>query len=229
MSESGGDVVMLSALQHYLFCPRQCALIHVEGVWNENFLTASGRQLHERSDSGMRETRSNVHRATSLRLSSQRYGIAGVADVVEFFAVEVPLDEKGNVVGVALSGRRGFWRPFPVEYKRGKPKLHRADEVQLCGQALCLEEMLGVRIEKGALFYGETRRRTDVVFDETLRTLTTDTVRAVRKMLDEGVTPGPVVTKGCEACSLVGFCQPEICGHKESAERWVLDRVDEAL
>jgi len=227
MSESDGTVVMLSALQHYLFCPRQCALIHVEDAWDENYLTVSGRQLHERSDSGVCETRSDVHRATSLRLFSRRLGLAGVADVVEFHAVGAVLD--GNKTGAVLPGRRGLWHPFPVEYKRGKPKSHRADEVQLCAQALCLEEMLNVSIEKGALFYGETRRREDVVFDESLRALTEETATAVRKLLEEGVTPEPVFTPGCEACSLAGRCQPQICAKRDCVDKWVRDRVDSIL
>ena len=134
--------VMLSALQHYLFCPRQCALIHIEGAWSENFLTASGRQLHERVDQRGGETRRNVHLATALRLVSSRLGLMGVADMVEFHRQETQQDESGRTVAARLPGRSGYWRPFPVEYKRGAPKSHRADEVQLCAQASCLEEML---------------------------------------------------------------------------------------
>ena len=117
--------VMLSALQHYLFCPRQCALIHVEGVWSENFLTAAGRQLHERVDRRGGETRKDVHLAIALRLTSQRLGLTGIADMVEFHRQETSQDESGRIVAVRLPGRSEYWRPFPVEYKRGAPKSHR--------------------------------------------------------------------------------------------------------
>ena len=219
--------VMLSALQHYLFCSRQCALIHVEGVWNENYLTAAGRQLHERVDRRGGETRKDVHLATALRLVSKRLGLAGVADMVEFHRQEIPQDESGQTVAVRLPGRGGFWRPFPVEYKRGTPKSHRADEVQLCAQALCLEEMLGVSIAAGALFYGETRRRTDVAFDIELRSLTDDVARKVHALIHAGLTPPPVLTKGCQACSLLDVCRPGDVGGRDSASRWIKNQIDE--
>ncbi len=218
--------VVLSALQHYLFCPRQCALIHVEGVWSENYLTAAGRQLHERVDRKGAETRKDVHLATALRLLSNRLGLTGVADMVEFHRQESQLDANGTCVAARLPGRTGFWRPFPVEYKRGAPKSHRADEVQLCAQALCLEEMLGVTIAAGALFYGETRRRTDVVFDSELRALTEGVAAKVHDLLRAGETPPPVLTKGCKACSLYDQCRPEDVGGRESARRWINNQLE---
>ena len=223
----GKPAVMLSALQHYLFCPRQCALIHVEGVWSENFLTAAGRQLHERVDRRGGETRRDVHLATALRLTSQRLGLTGVADMVEFHQQETPQDESGRTVAARLPGHSGYWRPFPVEYKRGAPKRHRADEVQLCAQALCLEEMLGVAISAGALFYGETRRRNDVAFDLELRSLTEDIVTKVRALMMAGLTPPPDLTKGCRACSLVDVCRPSDMGGRNSAHRWIENQIDE--
>ena len=219
--------VMLSALQHYLFCPRQCALIHVEGVWSENFLTASGRQLHERVDRRGGETRRDVHLATALRLASNRLGLAGIADMVEFHRQDVPQDANGQDVAARLPGRSGYWRPFPVEYKRGAPKSHRADEVQLCAQALCLEEMLGVSIMSGALFYGEMRRRTDVAFDSELRKLTEDVAGNVRSLVRAGSTPPPVLTKGCKSCSLVDVCRPGDVDGRDSASRWIRNQIDE--
>ena len=218
--------MMLSALQHYLFCPRQCALIHVEGIWNENFLTASGRQLHERVDRRGGETRKDVHLATALRLTSARLGLTGIADMVEFHRQETSCDGDGTCVAVRLSGRSGFWRPFPVEYKRGVPKSHRADEVQLCAQALCIEEMLDVSIEAGALFYGETRRRTDVVFDTGLRSLTEDIASKVHKLIRDGETPPPILSKGCKACSLFDQCRPEDVGGRGSAKRWIKNQLE---
>ena len=131
-------------------------------------------------------------------------------------------------VAARLPGRSGYWRPFPVEYKRGAPKSHRADEVQLCAQALCLEEMLGVTIPAGALFYGETRRRTDVAFDSELRTLTEDVAEKVHALMRAGLTPPPVLTKGCRACSLVDVCRPGDVGGRESARRWINNQIDEA-
>lgn len=215
---------MLSALQHYLFCPRQCALIHIEGVWSENFLTAAGRQLHERVDRRGGETRKDVHLATALRLTSQRLGLTGVADMVEFHRRETPQDECGRIVAARLPGRSGYWRPFPVEYKRGAPKSHRADEVQLCAQALCLEEMLGVAIDAGALFYGETRRRTDVAFDSGLRTLTENVAEEVHALMRSGVTPPPHPGKWCNACSIVEECRPKLSCR--SARDWLKKQVE---
>ena len=217
------ELIMISALQHYLFCRRQCALIHVEGAWIENYLTATGRQLHERVDRMGGETRKDIHLATALRLVSTRLGITGVADMVEFHRVENET-ENGVCVASKLTGREGWWRPFPVEYKRGRPKEHRADEVQLCAQALCLEEMTGVSIPRGALFYGETRRRVDVCFDEELRRLTDVTIRNVRELISSGVTPPPEETKGCTSCSLFELCRPEEMRRGQSAAKW-LDRT----
>ena len=222
------EMIMISALQHYLFCRRQCALIHVEGAWSENYLTATGRQLHERVDRVGGETRKDVHLATVLRLVSTRLGITGVADMVEFHRVE---NETENGVRVAskLAGRTGWWRPFLVEYKRGRPKGHRADEVQLCAQALCLEEMLTVSVPSGALFYGETRRRVDVCFDEELRRLTHVTIRNVRELISSGVTPSPEETKGCTSCSLFELCRPEEMRHGRSAAKWLDQTMTGAL
>lgn len=142
------DLIPLSALQHYLYCPRQCALIHIEQLWAENRHTAEGRLLHDRADQPQTEQRHGVRTATAMPLVNQALGIVGVADVVEFH-----LTNSGE-------------RIYPVEYKRGRPKKHRADEVQLCAQALCLEAMFGQPVSKGALFYGKTRRRKVVPFDE---------------------------------------------------------------
>ena len=141
----GDDYIPISALQHYLYCPRQCALIHVEQLWAESRHTAEGRVLHERADQPRAERRRGVRTVTAMPLAHAALGLTGIADVVEFHD--------------AGDGEQAF----PVEYKRGRPKAHRADEVQLCAQALCLEAMLDQPIPEGALFYGETRRRADVV------------------------------------------------------------------
>ena len=150
------DLIALSALQHYLFCPRQCALIHVEQAWSENALTAEGRILHERTSEPGHEVRRGVRVATAMPLVSRKLGVSGIGDLVELH----PTDDGGAA-----------WQAVPVEYKRGKPKSHRADEVQLCAQGLALEEMLGRAVPTGLLFYGQTRRRVEVALDAGLRAL----------------------------------------------------------
>ncbi|MDE0651031.1 MAG: CRISPR-associated protein Cas4, partial [Gammaproteobacteria bacterium] len=159
------ELVPLSALQHLLYCERQCALIHQEQSWVDNRLTVEGLHLHRRVDSGNDETRRNLVVLRGLPVRSAKLGLSGKADVVEFRRIAC-----GS--GVVLDGREGFWSPRPVEYKRGRPKRHRADEVQLCAQALCLEEMFDVRVSCGDLFYGAGKRRSEVVFDEELRRTT---------------------------------------------------------
>jgi CRISPR-associated exonuclease Cas4 len=200
-------LIPLSALQHQLFCPRQCALIHVEGQWTEDAATAEGRILHERADSGRRESRPGVCTARSLAIRSLALGVVGRADVVEF------------------SGKPP--RPFPVEYKRGKPKAHRADEVQLCAQAICLEEMCGGEVPKGALFYGVTRRRLEVSFDAGLRALTARVAREARANITASRTPPPVFTPACRHCSLIDLCQPARLEKSPKIARWLAAQLAE--
>jgi CRISPR-associated exonuclease Cas4 len=184
--------IPISALQHAVYCLRQAALIHIERVWAENRFTAEGRVLHDVAHvAGARKSR-GVRRVNALPLACRRLNIAGVADVVEFH------DSSNGETA------------FPIEYKRGKPKLHRADEVQLCAQALCLEEMTGRAVPEGALFYGETRRRVAVPFDAELRQLTEDTALAFGALVAEGRTPPPVWKAArCRACSLIELCRPQ--------------------
>jgi CRISPR-associated exonuclease Cas4 len=197
------DLLPISALQHLLFCERQCALIHVEQLWAENRLTVEGRQLHERADGGRPESRGGVRTARALPVRSLRLGLAGRADVVEFHA-----DPGG-----------GAARPFPVEYKRGRPKEHDADRVQLCAQALCLEEMLGSSVPAGALFYGATRRRLDVVFDAALRGVVESTAARLHALVASGVTPPAAREPKCDSCSLLDLCLPDAIGPRRSAGR----------
>lgn len=196
------DQLPLSALQHAVYCLRQAALIHVERLWEENRFTAEGRVLHARVDEqGARYSR-GVRRVSALPLSCRRLGLAGVADLVEF--------HKG------VDGET----PFPVEYKRGKAKLHRADEAQLCAQALCLEEMTGRAVPEGALFYAQTRRRVAVPFDAALRKLTEETAVALREVIGGGRTPiAQYEKRKCDACSLVELCRPKIAGRSAAAWR----------
>ena len=186
------EPIMISAMQHYVFCQRQCALIHIEQIWKENRLTAEGRIMHERVHEEGDETRGNVKIARGVPLRSLRLGVVGVADVVEFHKIE-----------------KNLWQPFPVEYKRGKPKFDHCDAVQLCVQAICLEEMLDTSVPKGAIFYGKTRRRTDVIFDDALRYETEKIAKNVRRLIDSGITPPPIYKKQCESCSLIGECMPK--------------------
>lgn len=206
--------IPLSALQHYLYCPRQCALIHVEQLWEESRHTAEGRVLHERADKPRGERRRGVRTVTAMPLAHAGLGITGIADVVEFHDAADP---------------DGGKQAFPVEYKRGRPKAHRADEVQLCAQALCLETMLGQTIAAGALFYGETRRRTDVAFDSELRQLTLDTIATTRAMLASGTTPSAQYNpKRCDACSLLDLCQPKLLGRSSSVNAWLTRQLKDA-
>jgi len=204
------NLIPISALQHYLYCPRQCALIHVERLWAENQQTAEGRLLHDRADTPQIERRHGVRTITAMPLSSAELGIVGVADVVEL------IPEADGA------------RPHPVEYKRGRPKAHRADEVQLCAQALCLEAMFGCHVDEGALFYGQTRRRQTVTFDEDLRRLTHDTIRVTREMIRSGRTPtASYQTKRCDACSLIELCQPKLPGKGRNVEAWLHAQISE--
>lgn len=197
-------LIPLSALQHYLFCPRQCALIHVEQLWAENVATSEGRLLHENADAGSGESRPGVRIARGIALRSLALSVAGKADVVEF--------RGESAHGPAI---------LPVEYKRGKPKPHRADEVQLCAQAICLEEMFGMPVSQGALFYGKTRRRQPVVFDPPLRTLTASVAAEARAMIAAGKTPLPVKKPCCRSCSLEEICRPDRLEKPPSISRWL--------
>lgn len=200
---SEADFIPLSALQHYLYCPRQCALIHLEDIWTENAYTAEGQLLHERADSGMAETRGNVKTVTGLLLRSAHLGLSSKADVVEFY-------QQGDA-----------WFPYPVEYKRGRPTKHNADRVQLCAQGMCLEEMLKVTIPEGALFYGKTRRRQTVLFSEELRNDVCKTALAVHELLRLRATPPPTDDERCAACSLFAECLPRNAGKRKSALRYL--------
>ena len=196
------EPVPISALQHAVFCLRQAALIHVEQAWAENAFTAEGRVLHEATDRPGERRRGVIRQVRAMALSCRRLNLVGVADLVEFR--EGPDGET----------------PFPVEYKRGRSKTHRADEVQLCAQALCLEEMTGRPVPEGALFYGETRRRVVVPFDEALRALTEATVRAFGEVLASGETPpARYQASRCRSCSIIALCRPKESGKSALAYR----------
>jgi len=205
------DPIPISAIQHAVYCLRQAALIHIERLWEENRSTADGRVLHAATqEPGGRYSR-GVRRVSAMPLASRRLGLVGVADVVEFH----------RTAG-------GEETPYPIEYKRGKPKAHRADEAQLCAQGLCLEEMTGRAVPEGALFYGETRRRLVVRFVDELRRVTEDAAAALRELFASGRTPAAEYeARKCGACSLKELCRPQIGGR--SAKRWRERQVREAV
>ncbi len=204
------EPVPISALQHVVFCQRQAALIHVERQWAENRFTAEGQVLHLSIDEPGARRRRGLRRVTALPVASRRLGLAGVADVVEF-----QRDPDGAETA------------FPVEFKRGKPKSHRADDIQLCAQALCLEEMTGRAVPEGALYYGETRRRLVIPFDAELRGRTEDAAAAMRRLIAGRITPPAVYKAGlCRVCSLIELCRPKLAGRSAAAWR---DRAVAAL
>jgi len=203
------SLLPLSALQHLLYCPRQCALIHLEQAWAENRFTAEGRILHDKAHSGTVEKRPGLRITRSLSVRSERLGLSGQCDIVEFH-------DDGRVL--------------PVEYKRGKPKAHRADEVQLCAQALCLEEMLNITITAGCLFYGQNRRRSDIPFDQELRDLTVRLAKELHAMIASRQTPRAVyAARKCEACSLIHLCQPHAFDRARGTQSWFQTELQRAL
>jgi CRISPR-associated exonuclease Cas4 len=215
------DLLPISALQHIVFCERQCALIHIERQWEENRLTAEGKILHDKTDKEEVESRGNLRIARALLLQNKRLGLFGRADVVEFHLVS-------DGLGVSLPGVDGKWQPYPVEYKRGKPKADRCDEVQLCAQALCLEEMLSTTIAEGALFYGTPRRRTVITFDNNLRNETEIVAERLQKLINCRITPKAAYEKKCDNCSLIDICLPQL-DKKTTAKTYVdtiLDSFD---
>lgn len=226
------DLLPISALQHLAFCERQWGLIHIESVWLENRLTAEGRQLHDKAHEAETESRGGLRVARGLRLRSLRLGLVGMADVVEFHRVTAE-EGNGSVPGrcpgaVPLEGASGYWKPLLVEYKRGKPKIDRCDEVQVCAQALCLEEMLGVAMASGAIFYGKPRRRYDVVFDAALRNETESLVTRLHDLSCAGKTPLGVYAEKCKSCSLFDVCLPKVTEIRGGVRKYLAGALFEA-
>ncbi len=210
------DYLQLSGIQHFLFCRRQWALIHIENQWKENLLTTEGGIMHERAhNEGLTESRGNTLIMRGLRVSSSRLGISGQCDVVEF---------RKDPKGIPLKEREGRWEVFPVEYKRGSPKADRYDEAQLCAEAMCLEEMLGTDIAGGALYYGETRHRVDVDFTAALRETVQKALEEMHALYARGYTPKSKTGTWCNSCSLKEICLPVLM-----RRRTVEEYVKEAL
>ena len=198
------DFIMLSALQHYAYCPRQFALIHVEQAWAENRFTAEGNLLHERVDAGVAETRKGIRSERSVLLRSEHYGLVGKMDLLEI-----------------IDGDPCQY--FPVEYKRGKPKLEDWDRIQLCAQALCLEEMRDTTVTEGAIWYWEVRQREPIQIDDELRATTLKVIQGAREIISAGVTPMPIDDKKrCRACSLNQLCQPDLF-RRDWSEKYTKD------
>lgn len=212
------EPLQLSGLQHFAYCPRQWALIHIEQQWEENERTADGRILHSNAHDGLsHELRGNVLILRGLRIFSEKLEISGVCDVVEF---------RRDPAGVTLSGYEGAWRPYPVEYKRGSPKENDADRLQLCAQAICLEEMLQCAIPEGSLYYGETRRREMVALDTSLREKVLNMLAQMRKYMQAGYTPKARRSKGCQACSLRDICLPAL-GKLSDVSSYIQNRLED--
>lgn len=204
------DYLQLSGLQHFVFCRRQWALIHIEQQWAENLWTVSGKILHENAhNSNKRELRGDLLITRGMQIHSPCLGISGKCDVVEFYQ---------SATGISLPGREGLWQPFPVEYKRGSPKTTEADQLQLCAQAMCLEEMLCCKVPEGALFYGEIRRRELVSFTPELREQVRSMLTEMHELYARKYTPKVKPAKRCNACSLRELCLSKLSRKKSVAE-----------
>ena len=204
------------------FCERQWALIHVEQQWAENVKTVEGKHIHERADDPFQnETRGNLRIERSVPVISKRLGLQGVADVVEFIRDdEAPLPEV-----ITLKRRKGKWKVHPVEYKRGKPKRDDRDVVQLCAQAMALEEMMNVKIAKGYLFYYQTRHRKEIFFNDTIRTRVENLAHRMHRMMTDGFVPKAQKEKHCSLCSLVEICQPDWNKPKAAVEKYLREML----
>ncbi len=212
--ECNEDYLMLSGIQHFRFCERQWALIHIEGQWNENRLTFEGRLIHERADDPfLVENFGERFVSRSVPIVSHRLKLYGVADVVEFI--------RSPEGGAIIDGREGLWMPYPIEYKHGQPKNDDCDLVQLCAQAMCLEEMFGVEVLEGAMYYHKIRRRQKLVFDSTVRADTLDVAERMHLSFISSVTPKAQYTKNCNCCSLIDICLPKATAGDNAVEEYM--------
>lgn len=213
------DFLQLSGLQHFKFCRRQWALIHIEHQWAENFRTVDGSLMHQNAhDKGFRESRGDLLVTRGMNVFSASLGVSGECDVVEFYR---------DPAGVPLKDREGLWRPYPVEYKRGSFNERSGDTLQLCGQALCLEEMLCCDIPEGALYYGETRRRVTIPFTEELRQSVRESLQEMHQYDQRGYTPKVRPTKSCNACSLKEICLPGLLRAKGGVQDYLAKALEE--
>ncbi len=212
------DYLMISGLEHFAFCRRQWALIHIEQQWAENSRTVDGAILHEKAHNpDLREKRGELMITRGIRVFSAELGISGECDVLEFH-------KSDN--GISLQGYEGLWQPYPVEYKRGTPATGEGNALQLCAQAMCLEEMLCCEIKDGALFYGEIRRRDNVQFTEELRQRVKDYLKEMHDYYKREYTPKVKTGKSCNACSLKEICVPKLSKAK-SVKAYLQKKMEE--
>lgn len=216
------ELLPISSLQHLLFCERRAALVCLEGLWEDNISTAEGSLLHERTHQAETESRDDLRIARGLWLRSLKLGLYGKADVVEFRILDV--HDKGQ--GIALPGTPGLWSPYPVEYKRGRLRSETSFEIQLCAQGLCLEEMLGIKVASGALYYGKTRRRMEIDFDKSLRERTEAAALRIHEIFDSGITPIASPKPKCRFCSLNGICLPKIGRGRKSVRGYIKQAIE---
>lgn len=217
MTYSDDDILMLSGIQHFAFCKRQWALIHIEQLWAENVRTVEGQFLHKRADDPFaNETRKGIRTVRAMPLISYTLGLRGIADVVEFSKAEYE-----SQFTTRFDKYQGLWRVSPIEYKRGKPKKDDRDAVQLCAQAICLEEMMKVKIEFGELFYAQTQRRQRIEIDEKLRGRVYYLAEKMHEMFRDGKTPPAEVGKHCSICSLVDLCNPRLTKKYRSVSNYI--------
>lgn len=215
------DLLPISALQHLLFCARRAALIHMEGLWDENAATAEGVVLHEHVHDPKTESSGDVRIARGLRFRSLKLGLTGIADVVEFRRVS----DDARTNGIHLVGVDGAWQPFIVEYKRGRLRHEEGYEIQLCAQAICMEETLHVRMESGALFYGKTRRRQVIAFSDDLRNRTEAAATRLRELLESNITPKMQKEPKCRQCSLRDLCLPSVTGSRLEVAKYLTEAI----
>ncbi len=212
------DFLPIAGLSQLLFCERRAALIYIEEAWSENLFTAEGTVLHEKVHKRAPESRGEIRITRGLRLRSLTLGLSGIADVIEFHRITE--EEHRRLAGALLPGSAAFWRPFPVEFKRGELRHEAGYEVQLCAQAICIEEMLGCEVEEGAIFYGKTARRLKVTFEPILRERTVEAARKFHRLISEGVTPSPAYGPKCRNCSLADICIPQL-GRRRNAHHYL--------
>jgi CRISPR-associated exonuclease Cas4 len=204
------DYLMLSGLKHFQFCKRRWALIHIEQLWSENVLTLDGHYMHERvHDRDFSEKRGAVLLSRAMPVKSHNLKITGECDMVELYQSDD---------GVSIQGRDGRWKLYPVEYKRGSPDSRGADEIQLCAQAICLEEMFVTEIKEGAIYYGESRHRKIVLFTEELRNTVRINTEEMHRLFERGYTPKAKFTKACKNCSIYELCEPELSKYMKVSE-----------
>ncbi len=214
------ELLPISALADIVFCERRAALHRLEEIWQESVATIEGHHLHDKVHAGEGESRGTVRIVRGLRLRSLRLGLSGMADVFEFHRLEQGTE------GIVLPGVSGRWMPFPVEYKRGVVRHEESFECQLCAQAICLEEMLNCHIPAGALFYGLSRRRKEILLTDKLRHGTEEAAVRLHQVVNAGVTPQARYEKKCEKCSLLAQCMPKTAGGGKSAAAWLSAQLE---